>query len=211
MDDENKNSTNGLDKTEKETPAKIYEAIFKVMKDIKPIKKDKKFDKQSIKFRSIDDIYNALNPIMTKHGLVIIPSVTSAIREDRKAGTGTNMIYTVLTVEFTLYATDGSHIKATTVGEASDTGDKASSKAMSSALKYLCMQISMIPTGESKSDEPPPPINEKPPCCVECGVIFEPCEYNGKQYSAVDAYHIAIQTRGKPVCRACHEKEQNKS
>jgi hypothetical protein len=50
-------------------------------------------------------------------------------------------------------AVDCSSIKAVTIGEAMDTGDKASNKAMSTALKYACLQIFCIPTEEEKDTE----------------------------------------------------------
>ena len=45
-----------------------------------------------------------------------------------------------------MYAPDGSNISSVIIGEGMDTGDKATNKALSIALKYAAFQIFMIPT-----------------------------------------------------------------
>nr|MDQ3012540.1 ERF family protein [Acidobacteriota bacterium] len=51
-----------------------------------------------------------------------------------------------LAIAYTFYAPDGSNIRAVVVGEAMDSGDKSSNKAMSAALKYALLQIFCVPT-----------------------------------------------------------------
>jgi hypothetical protein len=55
-------------------------------------------------------------------------------------------------VAYTFYASDGSSIRAVVVGEASDSADKSSNKAMSAALKYALLQIFCVPTESDDAD-----------------------------------------------------------
>lgn len=131
----------------------IYQAISAVMAEVGPISKDRKNTQQNYGFRGIDDMYNALNPILPKYGIFFVPNVLSEKREERATKSGGVLIHTILMVEYTVYATDGSSVKLVTVGEAMDSGDKSANKAMSVALKYAVMQLFCIPTEDEKDTE----------------------------------------------------------
>ena len=128
----------------------IYGLIGEAMKKIRAIGKSSTAKnasgKEMYKFRGIDAVYNALNPIMSELGLFIIPEVLDKAREERKTTTGATLIYSILTIKFTMYAPDGSNVSGVLVGEGMDSGDKASNKAMSIAMKYFAFQTFMIPT-----------------------------------------------------------------
>lgn len=133
----------------------IYGLIGKAMKQIGAIGKDSKNAQQGYKFRGIDAVYNALNPVMADLGLFVCPEILDHRREERISEktyngqtTQTLLKYSILTIKYTLYAPDGSSVSCTVVGEGMDSGDKASNKAMSVALKYACFQLFMIPTEE---------------------------------------------------------------
>ena len=65
---------------------------------------------------------------------------------------GGNLFYVTVEAEFDLVAAeDGSKHTIRTFGEAMDSGDKATNKAMSAAYKYACFQAFSIPT-ESDND-----------------------------------------------------------
>jgi hypothetical protein len=126
---------------------KIYTQLNKVMKDIGAIPKTRNNTQGSgYKFRGIDDIMEAAQPLFVQHGIVAVPKVTHQTREERATKAGGSINYTILTVDYTFYADDGSAIVATTVGEAMDTSDKSSNKAMSAAYKYALIQVLCIPT-----------------------------------------------------------------
>lgn len=105
------------------------------------------------KFRGIDAVYNALNPVMAELGLFIIPEVLEQSREERQSTNGSTLIYSILKVKFTMYAPDGSSVSGIVIGEGMDSGDKASNKAMSVAMKYFCFQVFCIPTEEMKDPD----------------------------------------------------------
>jgi hypothetical protein len=125
------------------------------MRKIGAIGKESENTQQKYKFRGIDAVYNALNPVMSELGLFICPEILDHRREERISEktyngqtTQTVLKYSILTIKYTLYAPDGSNVSCVVVGEGMDSGDKASNKAMSVALKYACFQLFMIPTEE---------------------------------------------------------------
>lgn len=126
----------------------IYKKIPAIMAEVGAIGKDRKNAAQNYAFRGIDDFYFAMQPVLAKHGVFCAPSVLRDTREERQTKSGANMIYTVLAMEFTFYAEDGSSFKVSTIGEAMDSGDKSAAKAMSTALKYAFMQLFCVPTEE---------------------------------------------------------------
>lgn len=108
----------------------------------------------SYKFRGIDDVYNAVAPLLAEHGLVIIPRMLTRSCEDRQSKSGGALFYVTVEAEFDFVcAEDGSKAIARTFGEAMDSGDKATNKAMSAAYKYACFQTFAIPTeGDNDAD-----------------------------------------------------------
>lgn len=131
----------------------IYNAILGVMADVGAIGKDKQNKQQGFKYRGIDDVMNALQPAMVKHGVFVAPTILNQRREERQTSKGSNLIYSICTVKFTFYAQDGSSVDAVVIGEGMDSGDKATNKAMSIAFKYACFQVFCIPTEEMKDPD----------------------------------------------------------
>jgi hypothetical protein len=134
----------------------VYEAISAVQKDLSTqgISKDRKnMQGSGYAFRGIDDVYNALAPFLAKHGLCILPRVLNRESVERQSKAGGALFYITVEVEFDLVAADGSKHTIKTFGEAMDSGDKATNKAMSAAYKYACMQSFCIPTeGDNDAD-----------------------------------------------------------
>ena len=138
---------------------KIYSAIHGVISDIGAITKEKKNTQGGYMYRGVDDVMNALQPALIKNKLFIVPTVKNEQREERASKSGGTVLYTRLTVEFRFFAEDGSNIVATVIGEAMDSGDKATNKALSVAYKYACFQVFCIPTDEADDadrEEPQP-------------------------------------------------------
>jgi len=150
-----------------DTGPAVYRAIAAVMRDIgrEGIDKTRKNQGQGFQFRGIDEIYEALNPIMVRHGLLMLPRHGVATRDQFVTGKGGTMFCTVMPSEFDLVSSeDGSRHTISTVGEAMDSGDKGANKAMSAALKYACIQAFMIPLkGNDDSDmhSPEPVVGRK--------------------------------------------------
>jgi hypothetical protein len=135
---------------------KVYQAINKVQAAlaVEGISKARNNQAQGYKFRGIDDVYNALSPLLAKHGLCVLPRCTSREVVERVNAKGTALFYVTVCAEFDFVAAeDGSKHTVITYGEAMDSGDKATNKAMSAAYKYACMQAFSIPTeGDNDAD-----------------------------------------------------------
>jgi hypothetical protein len=134
---------------------KIYKAINAVQTELSTIgiTKDRTNSQGSgYKFRGIDDVYNAIAPLLAKHGLCILPRVLTRECVERSSKAGAALFYVTVEVEFDFVsAEDGSKHTVKTFGEAMDSGDKATNKAMSAAYKYAAFQAFSIPT-ESDND-----------------------------------------------------------
>lgn len=135
-------------KAAKEAVPKIYAAISGVMQDVGAVGKNDKNKDQGFMYRGIDAVMNALQPAMIKNKIFVVPTVLSEERTERTTARGGVLFYTRLRIKYTFYAEDGSSISAEVIGEAMDSGDKATNKAMSVAYKYACFQVFCIPTEE---------------------------------------------------------------
>ncbi|MBJ8369096.1 ERF family protein [Citrobacter cronae] len=134
---------------------KVYAAISAVARDMAEvgISKDRENRQQGFSFRGIDQVYNALAPMLAKHGLVILPRITERTVTERVTQKGGVLFYVVVKAEFDFVATeDGSMHTIVTYGEAMDSGDKATNKAMSIAYKYAAFQTFCIPTEQTAID-----------------------------------------------------------
>lgn len=131
----------------------IYQSIAKIMQEAGAISKGRKNEQQGYKFRGIDDVYNEFNPHLAANGVFFCPNVLDMKREERVTQKGGNLIYTILTVQFDVYAADGTSVRLVTIGEAMDSGDKSANKAMSAAFKYALMELFCIPTEDEKDTE----------------------------------------------------------
>lgn len=129
----------------------IYKKMSQVMAKIGVVKKDQKNVAQGFKFRGIDQFINALYPALIEEGVFMVPRVTKeehqvleVVRSSGKTGYDKHV---TLLVEFDFFAEDGSKVTAGPVAaEGLDSGDKATNKAMSAALKYCLIQTFSIPT-----------------------------------------------------------------
>ena len=105
-------------------------------------------------FRGIDDVYNALGSTLARHGLVVLPRCMSRDCVERISAAGKALFYITVEMEFDFVSSDdGSTHTVRMYGEAMDSGDKATNKAMSAAYKYAAFQTFCIPTaGDNDAD-----------------------------------------------------------
>lgn len=139
------------------TTAHVYEAINQVTAAMatEGLGKGRMNQQQNYRFRGIDDVYNALARHLANARLCILPRVLARTVIERATKTGGGVLtYTVLDVEFDLVsAVDGSRHTIRTMGEAMDSADKSTNKAMSAAMKYACLLAFQIPTeGDNDAD-----------------------------------------------------------
>jgi hypothetical protein len=100
-------------------------------------------------------------------GLVILPRCVERIVSERETKSGGALFNVTCKVEFDLVSTeDGSKHTVSTYGEAMDSADKATNKAMSAAYKYLALLVFCIPTEaspETDADYSTPEVAAKQP------------------------------------------------
>jgi hypothetical protein len=135
----------------------VYQAIAEVQGELATvgIAKNRRNNQGSgYNFRGIDDVYAALSPLLAKHRLVVVPRVTHREVIERQSKSGGALFYVTVHAEFDFVsALDGTTHTAATFGEAMDSGDKATNKAMSAAYKYAAFMTFAIPTeGDNDAD-----------------------------------------------------------
>jgi hypothetical protein len=113
------------------------------------IAKNRKNESQGFKFRGIDDVMNRMAKHLNEANLVIAPRISTREVNERVNSRGNPLFYVTVQVDYTIYSTiDGSSIVCSVPGEAMDSGDKATNKALSIAYKYLAFQLFAIPIDE---------------------------------------------------------------
>lgn len=137
---------------------KVYTSIQGVSDGLAAagIKKDRvNTSPNGYKFRGIDDVYNSLARKLVENNLVILPRVLSRSISERTSRNGGALFYVTLEVEFDFVCTlDGSKHTIKVFGEAMDSSDKATNKAMSAAYKYAVIMTFCVPiVGDGDADE----------------------------------------------------------
>ena len=137
------------------------------------------------------------------------------LKKDRQTAKGGNLIYSILKMKYTFYASDGSSVSAVVIGEGMDSGDKASNKAMAVAMKYAMFQVFCIPTEELTDPDAysPPPSLPAPPPTVKCEKCGEPLKgirkKDGKLITIPEIVEYSREHyQGKTLCRACMTEEK---
>lgn len=127
----------------------IYERIVAIIGELPPIGKDQRNEQQGFMFRGHDDVLNALNPLLAKHGVIVVPDVIDRAVSQRTTSRGSVMFEVNLHVRFTFYGAGGDSFSGSTWGEGTDMGDKATSKAMTMAFKSMLNQAFAISNKET--------------------------------------------------------------
>jgi hypothetical protein len=134
----------------------VYAAIAQVMAEVakKGVPKRQRNATDGYAFRGIDDVYNALSRALSKHRLCILPQILERIVTERRGAGSEVLCHVTIRAAFTFVAVeDGSSHTVEIYGEALDSSDKATAKAMSAAYKYACFQTFCIPTeGDNDAD-----------------------------------------------------------
>lgn len=128
-----------------ENGGEIYKAIPAAIKLIGAVAKTRKNKEQGFDYRGIDDVYDALNPVLGQCGITIVTEMGELVVSTRKSRAGYEIHHLSCKVTFTLFASDGSSIKTEVLAEAMDSGDKCRSKLMSIAYKSMALMMFCIP------------------------------------------------------------------
>jgi hypothetical protein len=143
----------------------IYYAVSRVMEGVAAIGKNQRNRDQGFQYRGIDDVYNALHPLMAKEGIFTVPEIVESNPSQHTTAKGTLMFCEKYRVRYTVYASDGTSVSGIVEGIGKDSGDKAGNKAMAIAHKYFLLQLFCIPTEDMvdpDAETPAPTVPPKP-------------------------------------------------
>lgn len=126
-------------------PGEIHARMARVLKSIRKVGKKGENTEQRYFFRSVDDLYNNLHPLLAAEELYLVPLVEESRENLTDRPNKAPIVRCVLRVRFRFYAPDGSYVDAVTQGEGVDYGDKATYKAESGAFKYAVALTFCIP------------------------------------------------------------------
>lgn len=126
----------------------VYQAISNVTAYVARtgIGKTKRNAAQGFAYRGVDDVMQAMASALPMCGLVMTPRVVGRTERAAASKSGGTIYSVVLDVEWDLVSViDGSRCIVRVHGEAMDSGDKATTKALSAAYKYACVLAFSIP------------------------------------------------------------------
>ncbi len=138
-----------------EIPVDVHTALLGMMQDVRAIGKDGLYEQGSTryKFRGVDAVVNAVGPVARKHG--VVPRIVNIDREyiqgETKAGGKMQECRVLVTWE--LCGPGGDCLTVMSAGEAMDTSDKGTSKALSVARRNMWLDTLLIPTQDKDPDE----------------------------------------------------------
>lgn len=114
---------------------------------------------EGYEYRSIDDVLNAVAPLLSKHRLCVLPRVLE--RATVEWGTGVDRLLgiTVRAAFDLVSANDGSTHTIEMFGEALDGSDKGTAKALSSAYKAAMVQTFCIPVAGDDPEKDSPKLH----------------------------------------------------
>lgn len=125
-----------------DTPVGVVKALAAVMAELPAIGKGDK-SPEGYSYRGIEAITKHLQPLLAKHGVVIVPNATiTSVQPSPAMKDGWQDVYA--TVEWNIYGPDGSTIIARTSGIGRDRADKGANKAQTQAFKYLLLHLLSI-------------------------------------------------------------------
>jgi hypothetical protein len=135
------------------TQPTVTEALANVMEDVRAVAKGDTNTQQQYKFRGIDAVVNAVGPALRRHRVIVTPDVRSIEYAVVHVGRNqTPMGHVRVVVSYTFHGPDGSTLSCSAPGEAMDSGDKATPKAMSVAYRTALLQALCLPTDEPDPD-----------------------------------------------------------
>jgi hypothetical protein len=192
---------------------KVYLAISQVAARLakEGISKSRKNQQQGYNFRGIDDVYNALAPFLTEAKLCILPTVLERECVERRSAKDTALFYVTVKVKFDfISAEDQSKHEVVTYGEAMDSADKATNKAMSAAYKYAAMQAFCIPTeGDNDADATTHEVQAAPKVTPTAGARERLDQNTLRRVEGVASSVIDCFTAGLDASKALEIIEEN--
>jgi hypothetical protein len=143
-----------IPQTPAQPPAPVWRLLSEASREVGAVRKTQQAPGSigGYQFRGVDAVVNAVHPVLARLGVIVLPEVLDVSRDTVPASNGKSMMNVTVRVRFTFHGPAGDGLAVTVVGEAADTGDKASSKAQSVALRVALLQALLLPTDEPDPD-----------------------------------------------------------
>lgn len=136
------------------TEKNVTQALAAVMAEVRGVGKDGFHDAPGakFKFRGVDAVVNAVGPALRNHHVIVVPQLLDVTRRDVSTSGGKASRETCVTVKYVFTGPDGSTLEAVVPGEAMDSADKGTAKAMSVAFRIALLQALCLPTDDADPD-----------------------------------------------------------
>ena len=140
-----------------ETPQSTRKTVFELFADVKrkvgPVGKNSVNTTQGFNFRGIDAVVNAAATALDEYGVITVPMLETIGYSTVEVGKNRSVMgHAQVKVIYRFYGPAGDHFDAIVPGEAMDSGDKATAKAMSVAYRIALIQALNLPTGDPDPD-----------------------------------------------------------
>lgn len=143
----------------------LVKKLCRILKGIDHIEKNGRNKEQGYDFVRESDVKAELRKLFADENVWPSPDVEDASYVEFPTKSGGVMHFCRLKVRITFEDGDSGEMRSCRVmGEAMDSGDKASNKALTAAVKVALLQSMLIPTGDDTENDPKPePYVAKPP------------------------------------------------
>jgi hypothetical protein len=135
------------------TTMNVFQRINAVRKAIGYVQKDKAVSTGGGSYKAVthDAVTGMVRAALIEHGVVIVPSVVSAVFHPKETPDSKQRLYeATYQIEFVNCDDPADRIVTNQHAHALDNGDKAPGKAMSYATKYAILKLFNIETGEDE-------------------------------------------------------------
>lgn len=132
----------------------IHKLLGEVLDELGPIAKNGTApgNMGGYAFRRVEDITAALKPLFAKHGVLCLPDVLERVESQRATAKGGVMFCVDLKIEFRFIGPGGDNLATTVWGQGTDSGDKATQKAVTSAFKTMLSVVFCISDSEMDAE-----------------------------------------------------------
>ena len=134
-------------------PPTVHQCVAAVMADVRELGKGGFNPQGGYQFRGVDAVMNAVGPVLRQHATFVVPIIETYDYGEILVGhKRTPMGHARVTVTYRWFGPAGDFLDTRTAGEAFDSGDKATSKAMSVAFRTALLQTLCLPTFDRDPD-----------------------------------------------------------
>lgn len=131
-------------------------ALARARRDMGTLAKSDQYNQGGTRYsyRGVDRVVNATRPVLERHGILLVPYVSSYEQRDIPRQTGGRSGMSIVHMEYWVYGPQGDHLPmpVRVIGEAMDTSDKDAAKAQSVAWRVALIQLLHIATGDPDPD-----------------------------------------------------------